>query len=420
MSPEFSVLSVANFKAADRPAIPDPRIRTWGVRGGTERSFKREWDGVMLPLMRGYIALGTARQDRTRSIHHRFLLLALITFSVVMGMIFVESRRSSVIARARQASESRELDERFVRGSDHLEARLDELKTQSRHAVTTGDRHRLPLGVVSVSSWARTPTGIVRTFGFEAEGVWEQALYRVLPAEIAKHQSPAVLPLVGPGLLNDPSAETLRLGFFPEKEGAEITVIAFRPSVLFAGFLGNDATKRYLIEESGLVLAHTNASAVIPPPQEVELPALLGKPSPRLRAYRRETTIAEKCQALVMLGMTNTRMKDFYDLWYLSTAYSFDGELLSSAMQATFTRRRTEFPPDGLPLALTDEFANDSVKQSQWNAFLGKASLRRGSADWTSVIQRVRTFLQPPLRALARGLAFEMRWSPRDGWGERQ
>lgn len=262
MSPEFSVLSVANFKAADRPAIPDPRIRTWGVRGGTERSFKREWDGVMLPLMRGYIALGTARQDRTRSIHHRFLLLALITFSVVMGMIFVESRRSSVIARARQASESRELDERFVRGSDHLEARLDELKTQSRHAVTTGDRHRLPLGVVSVSSWARTPTGIVRAFGFEAEGVWEQALYRVLPAEIAKHQSPAVLPLVGPGLLNDPSAETLRLGFFPEKEGAEITVIAFRPSVLFAGFLGNDATKRYLIEESGLVLAHTNASEV--------------------------------------------------------------------------------------------------------------------------------------------------------------
>ncbi len=160
--------------------------------------------------------------------------------------------------------------------------------------------------------------------------------------------------------------------------------------------------------------------AVIPPPQEVELPVLLGKPSPRLRAYQRETAIAEKCQALVMLGMTNTRMKDFYDLWYLSTAYSFDGELLSSAMQATFTRRRTEFPPDGLPLALTDEFANDSVKQSQWNAFLGKASLRRGSADWTSVIQRVRTFLQPPLRALARGLAFEMRWSPRDGWGERQ
>ncbi len=158
--------------------------------------------------------------------------------------------------------------------------------------------------------------------------------------------------------------------------------------------------------------------AVTPPLQEVELPVLIGKPPPRLPAYRRETAVAEKCQALVSLGMTNTRMKDFYDLWYLSRAYSFEGALLSDALQATFTRRQTEFPADGLPLALTDEFADDITKRRQWSAFVGKASLRRGTAELTSVIQQIRAFLQPPLSALAVKRAFNLNWSPTEGWGE--
>jgi predicted nucleotidyltransferase component of viral defense system len=141
--------------------------------------------------------------------------------------------------------------------------------------------------------------------------------------------------------------------------------------------------------------------AVSPPPEEVELPVLLGKPPPRLRAYRRETAIAEKCQALVSLGMTNTRMKDFYDLWYLSRTYSFEGAEICGALQATFTRRQTEFPADGLPMALTEEFVNDATKRRQWSAFLGKASLRRGTAELAPVIEQIRAFLQPPLLALA-------------------
>ena len=158
--------------------------------------------------------------------------------------------------------------------------------------------------------------------------------------------------------------------------------------------------------------------AVIPPAEEIVLPTLLDKPAPRLRAYQKETAIAEKCQALVSLGMTNTRMKDFYDLWYLSRTYAFDGMRLHAALEATFTRRETASPADGLPLALTDTFANDALKQQQWRAFLGKAALRKGVAELSSVIQQVRTFLQPPLQALANGIPFTLHWSPAEGWGD--
>ena len=127
--------------------------------------------------------------------------------------------------------------------------------------------------------------------------------------------------------------------------------------------------------------------AVIPPAWEVELPSLLDKPAPRLRAYHKETAIAEKCQALVALGMTNTRMKDFYDLWYLSRAYTFEGTLLADALRATFTRRETTYPADGLPLALSDAFVKDALKQQQWRAFLGKVALRKGVAELGPLIE---------------------------------
>lgn len=158
--------------------------------------------------------------------------------------------------------------------------------------------------------------------------------------------------------------------------------------------------------------------AVSPPAEEAELPVLLGKPAPRLHAYRRETAIAEKCQALVSLGMTNTRMKDFYDLWYLSRTCSFAGETLCGALLATFTRRQTPFPAGGLPSALTAEFADDVTRQRQWNGFLGKAALRKGTAELMPVIQQIRAFLQPPLLALTENRPFTGYWSPSEGWSE--
>ena len=85
--------------------------------------------------------------------------------------------------------------------------------------------------------------------------------------------------------------------------------------------------------------------------EEIEFPVLLDSAAPRLRAYPRETVIAEKFQAMVHLGRANSRVKDFYDVWVLSPAYEFDEARLARAIAATFERRRTEIPsklPDAL------------------------------------------------------------------------
>lgn len=92
---------------------------------------------------------------------------------------------------------------------------------------------------------------------------------------------------------------------------------------------------------------------VTPAAEETDYPVLLDFPAPRLLAYPRETAIAEKFEAMVKLGIANTRMKDFRDVWVLSREHSFDGVTLSVAISATFRRRGTSLP-DGVPLALTD------------------------------------------------------------------
>lgn len=108
--------------------------------------------------------------------------------------------------------------------------------------------------------------------------------------------------------------------------------------------------------------------AIEPGVEEIELPVMLDLPTPRLRAYPRETVVAEKFQAMVLFGLANTRMKDYYDIWILSRSYAFDAERLSRAIAATFERRGTAIPED-LPDALTPAFSTDATKQRQWEAF---------------------------------------------------
>lgn len=116
--------------------------------------------------------------------------------------------------------------------------------------------------------------------------------------------------------------------------------------------------------------------AVNPAAQEVEYPTLLpGSPSPRLRVYPRETVFAEKLEAIVKLGLSNSRMKDYFDLLALSREDAMDAAQLGTAIAATFARRGTRLP-DGLPIGLTKTFADDPSKQTQWQAFLRKSRLQ--------------------------------------------
>jgi predicted nucleotidyltransferase component of viral defense system len=132
--------------------------------------------------------------------------------------------------------------------------------------------------------------------------------------------------------------------------------------------------------------------AIAPGLEEIEYPALLDFPAPKIRAYARETVIAEKFQAMVMLGRANSRMKDFHDIWVLSRNYAFDGERLAQAIKATFERRKTDIP-EVTPDALTQEFANDSAKQQQWRAFVEDVASNPGPL--TNVCADLETFLMP-------------------------
>jgi len=114
--------------------------------------------------------------------------------------------------------------------------------------------------------------------------------------------------------------------------------------------------------------------AVTPEATEIEYPTLLENPAPHLRAYPRETVVAEKYQALVNLGMVNSRMKDFYDLWIIAREFNFDGMTLSKAIRNTFSRRRTPLP-ERTPSGLRPEFYEDTQKNTQWNAFVRKGML---------------------------------------------
>ena len=132
--------------------------------------------------------------------------------------------------------------------------------------------------------------------------------------------------------------------------------------------------------------------AIEPGLDEVNLPVLLDLPQPRLRVYARETVIAEKFQAMVMLGLANSRMKDFYDVWILSRSYEFDDDRLPRAIAATFERRGTAIPLEA-PVALTQAFALDSSKQQQWAAFVRDLAI--GIPALETVVTDLAAFLMP-------------------------
>lgn len=154
--------------------------------------------------------------------------------------------------------------------------------------------------------------------------------------------------------------------------------------------------------------------AVVPGPDEVHYPVILGEmPGPHLHVYPRYTVVAEKLEALTSLGMLNSRMKDYFDLWILAKHSDFDGQILSRAVAATFERRRTAVPT-GVPIGLSDEFINDAQKGKQWQGFLRKNALDPMSL--ATVVVDLRDFLMPVLVAIAAGGSHDYPWRAGAGW----
>ncbi len=159
--------------------------------------------------------------------------------------------------------------------------------------------------------------------------------------------------------------------------------------------------------------------AVTPQAIEIDYPTLLDLPAPRIRAYPPETVVAEKLQAMVALGMQNSRMRDFYDLWIIARQFSFDGASLAAAVQATFNRRQTDIP-NTVPTALSEEFATDEHKISQWNAFLARSQLEESPIELSRVVDELRIFLMPVVNSLVIAEEFNRSWEKGGPWAAKR
>jgi hypothetical protein len=154
---------------------------------------------------------------------------------------------------------------------------------------------------------------------------------------------------------------------------------------------------------------------VWPEPEYVHYPTLLDMPAPLIRVYQKETTIAEKLDAMLELGMLNSRMKDFYDIAVLSDLFSFDGAKLQRAMRVSLKRRMLASPTE-YPIAFTDEFAYDKDKNIQWNAFLSRIGKSPATLPLQKVVKKIRNFLSPVLQTLAAGTEFNESWARGGPW----
>jgi len=154
---------------------------------------------------------------------------------------------------------------------------------------------------------------------------------------------------------------------------------------------------------------------VTPGVQDIEYPTLLNFASPHFLGYTPETCIAEKFEALVVLDMANTRMKDFFDIWLLAQSREFSGALLAKAIKATFRRRGTLLPTS-TPVALTPSFHSAPAKQAQWSAYLRKGRVQGSIPVLSEVAAQIHVFLMPIVEALVAAKEFDRHWNPGGPW----
>jgi hypothetical protein len=158
--------------------------------------------------------------------------------------------------------------------------------------------------------------------------------------------------------------------------------------------------------------------AITPAPEQIEYPTLFDAPPPLLKAYPRYTLVAEKVEAMVKLGLANSRMKDFYDLWLVSRLFSFEGNVLRNALENTFGRRRTTFPAS-IPFAFTPAFYADPQKTVQWAVFVKNSKPDIPVSDLSDVIADIAVFLLPVIESLQSNVPFENVWMPDQEWSLR-
>jgi hypothetical protein len=154
--------------------------------------------------------------------------------------------------------------------------------------------------------------------------------------------------------------------------------------------------------------------SIEPGPELVEYPGILDFPLPSLSGYTRESTIAEKFQAMVKLGVLNSRMKDFYDIWWLSRLFDFRGLVLSRAIRHTFENRNTNLDPP--PVIFESSFFLDDERSRQWVAFVRKSAIANAPEGFSVVMLAIKAFVEPVIVELVAGRMLQKEWKAPGPW----
>jgi len=159
--------------------------------------------------------------------------------------------------------------------------------------------------------------------------------------------------------------------------------------------------------------------AVYPEPEFASFPVLLPMEPPVIRAYPREAAIAEKLNAMVVLDIRNSRMKEFYDIWFMANTWTFEMATLRDAIRTSFERRGVGIPQD-VPFALTEEFLGDPRKTRQWNAFVSRLYPGSDSPSLEDVGVLLRAFLLPCILSVSAAESAAHYWTPSLHWSEQK
>jgi predicted nucleotidyltransferase component of viral defense system len=241
--------------------------------------------------------------------------------------------------------------------------------------------------------------------------VWRSAMYRpTRDIDLLGHlpNDPVVVaaaireacqqPVVDDGLIFDAeSVQTAPIAVEKEYEGVRVT---------FSGRLARAIIHMQVDVGFGDV--------IVPQAQEIEVPSILGFPPACLLAYPRETMVAEKLEAMIRHDETNSRVRDFLDVWLLSRQFEFSGDELLRAVRATFTARGTVVGEE--PACFTTSFGEDKTRRVMWERFLERSQIEGAPAEFADVVQAVARFAEPLLEAVANDLPFEVGWIPPGPW----
>ncbi len=154
---------------------------------------------------------------------------------------------------------------------------------------------------------------------------------------------------------------------------------------------------------------------VYPKTKVIDYPVILDFPKPHLKSYPVESVISEKFEAMIKLGLLNSRMKDFYDIWLIMRQFDFNGSNFTQALKRTFEHRKTDIPA-GKPLFAEEIYDEESDRQALWSAFLRKRDIKHAPDKLAVIAQEIENFLVEPLSALNKGIEFRKEWKAPGQW----